>query len=124
MKELITVYGTVTGTGAYSLASDLFYKAVPYIRIPKGLKAKVWCKRIAGEAADVNVEFAQDVTAAEPRWVAVETQRLASPGEVALEKRKPLIIRGRTGREAIRVNRTSGTGVSYVALEIEIGDED
>jgi len=119
MGELITFKGHVSGTGDYTLDSDILYSTVTYVRIPKGMKAKVWCKRISGEAADVAIEFTHDITASTPTWKELSVEKLASAGELILEKRRPTVIHGFTGKEAFKITRTSGTGDSYVEIEVE-----
>ncbi len=124
MKELFTLRGEASGTGDYTLRGDLIYGTATAIRIPKGLKAKIWCKRIAGEAAQVTINYTKDITASSPTWVAVDTENLASAGELVIEKRRPIILRSATGKEAFKVTRDSGTGSSFVDLEVELTDEE
>lgn len=123
MEELFTVYGSVSGTGDYTLDSDIFASTVNYIRIPKGTKLKVWCKRISGSAAEVQLKYTSDVTSGSPVYKTLDVQKLASDGELSLEKRRPMVMRGITGKEAFKVTRSSGSGYSYIALEVEISDE-
>jgi len=121
-SELLTIRGYVSGTGVYSLDSDLFYSTVDYIVIPKGLKAKIWCKRISGEAADVRIEYTYDYGDwSSPKVVGFE--RLASSGEMFIEKRRPIVLRGLTGKEAFRFNRVAGTGDSYIEVELELTED-
>lgn len=127
-SSLLTFRGETDGSstsGTFKLYSDLLYEPVDYIRIPKGMKAKVWCKRISGEeATTIHVEFANDVTAGTPTWSKVSTEYLASPGEVTLEKRRPVVLHGKTGKEAIRVTWSQATaGKAYVEIEVELTDE-
>ena len=123
MTELLTVTGTVTGTGAIALASDLVRGTVSMVRIPRGHKAKIWCKRIAGESAIIDIEYTHDSTASPIVWATQSEEYLASPGEIQLEKRRPLVCRGITGKEALRVTRKTGTGGTSVDLEIEVGKD-
>ena len=127
VSELFTVYGKTDGTnttGTFSLSSPVFRGTVTYIRIPKGMKAKIWGKRISGDAATITVEMTRDVTAGTPTWSAVHTEYLASPGELNIEKRRPIIVEGRTGKEAIRITWSQGTaGTTHVEFDIEITDE-
>ena len=133
MRELFTVYGKTDGsstTGDFKLYSDLFYYSDPtsptkdYIRIPKGLKAKIWCKRISGEAVEVIIKFTKDVTAASPTWAEIGRENLASAGEFTLEKRRPIVVRSITGKEAIRFSWSQPSpGNSYFEAEIEFTDE-
>lgn len=123
MTELLTITGTITGTGVINLASGLVRGTVSMVRIPKGHKAKIWCKRIARESAIIDIEYTHDSTVASPVWATQSEEYLVSPGEILLEKRRPIVCRGLTGKEAIRVSRAAGTGVTSVDLEIEIGKD-
>lgn len=123
--ELVTVRGETDGsatTGTVSLDSDLFQSEAAYFRIPKGLKAKIWFKKIAGEGETLfTLQYTHDVTAATPTWKDVQQEVLASKGEIALEKRRPEILRSFTGREAFRVNWTQPTACkAYIELGVEL----
>jgi len=120
MSELLTIRGYASGAEVYSLDSDLFHSTVNDIRLPRGSKAKVWTKRISGEAAECSLEYTGDITADTPSWKKVDSEKLASAGELNLEKRKPLILHDIDNKSAIRFNRTSGTGDSFIDAEIEI----
>ena len=124
MGELLTLRGHVSGTGDYTLQGDVLYGSVAHVRIPKGMKAKVWAKRIAGEAARVKLMFTHDVTVSSPAWVEVGAEYLASPGEIVLEKRRPIILRGLTGKEAFKLTRDVGDGDSYVDIDVELAEDD
>lgn len=119
MGELVTFRGSVSGTGVYTLDSDILYSPVTEVRIPRGLKVKIWSIRISGEAADVAVQYTPDITAATVVWKTVDSEKLASAGEIVVEKRRPIVLRGFTGREAFRVVRLTGLGDSFVTLEVE-----
>ena len=126
-SELMTLYGATDGsstTGQFSLNGDLLYSAVSYVRIPKGMKAKIWCKRISGAAVDVIIEYTYDCTVASPTWVAVSRESLTSAGEIILEKRRPVVLRGFTGKEAFRISWSQSTAASsYVEIEVELSEE-
>ena len=66
MGELITFYGSTDGsstTGTVSLDSNILYSSVDYIRIPKGVKLKIWgIRAYAVENTNFNIEFTSDVT--------------------------------------------------------------
>ena len=132
MKEIITLKGETDGsntTGDFPLYGDIVYVAtgspVTSFRIPAGLKAKVWAKRISGAAVTVNINYTRDITAGAPTCVLMDSEYLASAGEVALEKRRPVVLRGLTGKEAFKVSwSSSAADKSYVTLEVEITDED
>ena len=128
VSELFVVRGETDGAsteGTFELDSDIFYDRVSFIRIPKGMKAKVWFKKLAGDGeTTVALEFTNDVTAETPSWKALENEKLASSGEVALEKRRPVILRGRTGKEAFRLRWSQPTATkAYVELGVEFDEE-
>jgi len=129
VSELFTVYGKTDGSsaeGTFSLTSTLFRGSVNYIRIPKGMKLKIWCKSISGKPAVVNIEYTSDVTAETPEWNPIHTEVLASEGEIEIEKRRPIIVLGKTGKEAVSFtwDQTDfGAGVTYIEFDIEITDE-
>ena len=126
-EELFVLRGESDGTnttGTFALDSDLLYSTVTYVRIPKGLKAKVWFKKLSGEGETlVTLEYTHDVTVATPVYKALQVEKLASKGELALEKRRPTIIRGFTGKEAFRVTWSQPTALkAYVELGVEMGE--
>jgi hypothetical protein len=127
MSELITLRGETDGSatsGTVPLDSDLFYSTVSYLRIPKGMAAKIWFKKIAGEAETLfTLQYTYDCTPASPTWKNIQQEKLASKGELTLEKRRPEILRAFTGKEAIRVTwtqPTSGAAKAYVELGVEL----
>jgi hypothetical protein len=135
VKELLTLKGESDGTSAsgdFPLYSDLIYHdAAPWtpptkVVIPYGMKAKVWAKRLAAEGETLfTIYWAKDATVASPAWELLDAQKLASKGELWIEKRRPLVIRSVTGREGFKVSWSQPTPVkAYVELEVEITDED
>jgi len=129
VRELLTLFGKTDGsstTGTCKLSSELFQSPVDYLRIPKGLKLKLWCKRIAGNGeTDFIIEFTKDVTVSSPTWTELSREKLASKGELILEKRRPVIVRGITGREAVRISWSQPSAVnSFIEVEVEVSDED
>jgi len=129
MKFLTTLRGQTDGvntSGTFTLASELFYGGVSYIRLgDPGVKAKIWCKRISGNPVTINIEMTHDVTASTPTWIVLDSEYLASPGEIALEKKRPIIVHAKTGKEAIRVTWSQASAaLSYVELELELTDEE
>lgn len=124
-SELITMRGETNGTnttGTVPLESDLFQSAVNYFRIPKGLSAKIWFKKIAGEDETLfTVKYTHDVTVAAPDWKNIQQEKLASKGELSLEKRRPEILRALTGKEAFQISWTQSTAAkAYIELGVEI----
>jgi len=128
-SELLILRGETDGTstsGVVPLDSDLLQATVSYVRIPRGLKAKVWFKKISGEAETLfTLQYTYDVTAASPVWKNIQQEKLASKGEISIEKRRPEILRGFRGTEAIRLTWTQSVAAkAYVELGVEIGDEE
>jgi len=119
MSELFTLSGTITGSGTVSLSGDLLYSSTTVVRMPKGMNAKVWCKRITASAAGtITVDYSPDITVASPTYIPVIREYLAAAGEYHIEKRRPTILRGITGNEGFRVS-VSGTGTYTIDLEVE-----
>jgi hypothetical protein len=105
------------------LDSDLFQATVDFLRLPKGMVAKIWFKKIAGEGETLfTLQYTYDCTAAAPTWKNIQQEKLASKGEVALEKRRPEILRAFNGTEAIRITWTQPTGGAVKAY-VEVGLE-
>ncbi len=128
MSELLILRGETDGTsmtGTVNLDSDLFYSTVADFRIPKGLKAKVWFKQVSGEGETMfTLQYTNDVTVASPTYKALQVEKLASKGELAIEKRRPTIMRSFTGKEAFRITWSQPTAVkAYVELGVEVGEE-
>lgn len=132
MKWLMTVYGTASPTdsgasGDFTLTSPDVHGSFSYIRIPKGLKAKVWAKRLSGTVGfTLQIQASGDVTASSPAWSVVDSEHLASAGSLELEKRRPVVILGRTGKEGIKLSyaNTTGAGTIYAVVEVELTDEE
>ncbi|MEM2832766.1 MAG: hypothetical protein QXT16_08990 [Candidatus Caldarchaeum sp.] len=122
MSELLTLRGTATAVGWMSLSSDLLVGTVNQFRIPRGLKVKLWCKRIGGTGSTtVSVSFVPDITS--PTSNPLATEHLASAGELLLEKRRPIVIHSLTGLEGVGIyveDLAAGATVwSEIDIEIE-----
>jgi len=79
--DLINVWGETDGSNTSGPTE---------IAIPKGFKAKIWALEIAGEACDVSIEISKD---AGDTWKKVKTFKLASTGELTIEKKsRPLVV--------------------------------
>jgi len=131
VSELLTLYGTASvsagGSGDFTLTSPMIYGSFTYIRIPKGMKAKIWAKRLAGTVGyTLQINFTHDVTASTPTWSVIDSEHLSSAGMESLEKRRPIVVIARTGKEAVKLSyaNTTGGGTIYVDVEIEITDEE
>jgi hypothetical protein len=121
----MTIRGESDGSatsGTVPLDSDLFQSTVNYFRIPKGMAAKIWFKKVAGEGETLfTLQYTYDCTASPVTWKNIQQEKLASKGEVALEKRRPEVLRSLRGTEAFRVNWTQPTAVkAYLELGVEI----
>lgn len=129
MTELLVLRGSTNGsttTGTVPLDSDLFQSTVTSFRLPRGLKAKVWFKKVSGEDETLfTLQYTYDVTAATPTWKDIENEKLGAKGEIATEKRRPLILRSFTGKEAIRITWTQATAaLAYVELGVELSEDE
>lgn len=124
VSEIITVFGKTDGsntTGTVPLSGPDFSNSPTQLKLDKGLKAKIWAKRISGAPVKFKILYTPDSTAGTPVWIEIDEEDLASEGVIELEKRRPIIISFRTGNEAIRIDWEQGTaGVSTIALDIEI----
>jgi len=123
-SDLITVYGKTDGrnaTGVFTLYSTSFTNSPNYLRFDKGVRVKIWGRRVEGAPATIYIEFAPDATAPSPSWTPVGAVVLSSACAVELEKRRPVVIECRTGREGIRFAWEQSTaGVTHVELDIEV----
>jgi len=131
VRWLFTVNGCATpssSTGDFTtLTSPSVYGNFSYIRLPKGFKAKIWAKRLAGTAGFMLViNYTTDVTVSQPNWTAVDVEYLASAGSIELDKRRPIVIPFRTGNEAIKFSYSNATANSNIcfSVDIEVTDED
>jgi len=132
MRELMTVFGTASPTasgqsGDFTLSAPIAHNTFTYIRIPKGLKVKIWAKRLAGTAGfTLLVQYTNDVTAPSPTWITIDAEHMAAAGSLELEKRRPVVVVARTGNEAVKLSyaNTTDAGTLYASVDIEITDED
>jgi hypothetical protein len=127
--------GESTGTdvsGDFPLYSDLLYHdSAPYtpptkVLIPYGMKAKIWAKRLAAEGETLfQIYWSKDASVAAPTWELLDSQKLASKGEISLEKRRPIVIRSLAGTEGFKISWSqSAAAKAYVELEVEVTDEE
>jgi len=127
MGELFTLYGATDGsntTGTFDLYGDLLQAAVNYVRIPKGMKAKIWCKLVSGAPVDVSIQYTHNVTVTSPTYITITTESLANAGEESIEKRRPIVLRGFTGKEAFKTTWSqSSAAKSYVQIEVELTED-
>jgi len=125
VSELMILRGETDGastTGVVSLDSDLFYSAVSYFRIPRGLAAKVWFKKVSGEGETLfTLQYTYDVTVPSPVWKSIQQEKLSGKGEISIEKRRPVVLRSFNGTEAFRVTWTQPTASkAYIEIGVEI----
>jgi len=124
-SELITIRGETDGSaasGVVPLDCDLFQSTVSYFRIPKGMTAKIWFKKISGEGETLfTLRYTYDCTVASPSWKSIQQEKLASKGEIALEKRRPEILRSLNGTEAFQITWSQPTAAkAYIEVGVEI----
>lgn len=113
------------GSGTCKIKSPYIYPpdGIDYIRIPIGLKVKIWAKRISGDECKFKITLSRDGGSTFPETLTIEYN--PAPGEVALEKRRPIVVKAFTGQEAIRIDyEKSSTNPAYFELEIEFTDEE
>lgn len=124
-SEHITLSGITNGTnatGVLAVVSDVIYGNVETIRIPKGLALKIWSKHINGADVTVKTQYTLDVSAESPTWVdfAVDVFDASVEGDRNIEKRRPLLFRGFTGKEAVRFTYTQEiAGISGIEINAE-----
>lgn len=124
-SEHITLSGITDGTnatGVLAVVSDVIYGSVESIRIPKGLALKIWSKHINGADITVKTQYTLDVSAESPTWVdfAADVFDASVEGDRNIEKRRPLLFRGFTGKEAVRFTYTQEiAGISGIEINAE-----
>jgi hypothetical protein len=133
VTEILTLKGESDGintSGDFPLYSDIIYHDAMFplqtkIIIPFGMKVKIWAKRFAAEGETLfQIFFSNDATVASPSWNLVDAEKLASKGEISLEKRRPIVLRSITGKEGFKVSWLQPTAVkAFVDLEVEFTDE-
>jgi hypothetical protein len=90
------------------------------------MKAKIWAKRLAAEGETLfQIYWSKDASVTSPTWELLDSQKLASKGEISLEKRRPIVVRSLTGKEGFKISWSMPTAVkAYIELEAEITDEE
>ena len=125
MRELFTVYGsaspTASGTGTFaSLTATIGYSTFSNITIPKGLKAKIWAKRLSGTVG-YQLQIQWGVSGSQ---TTISTENLASAGVIELEKRRPIVLVGDGTKQLSFAYYVSGAGTISFEVEIELTDEE
>lgn len=136
VSELFTIHGETDGvsnTGNFILYSDVFITDAlasdpVYLRIPAGMKIKIWSTRISGVGSATNVVtlYTHDVTAVAPTWIDISTdiQDVTFESQLYSEKRRPIVVRGFSGNEAITFAwEQSAPSKAYFEAEIEYTDD-
>lgn len=133
VSELFTVYGETDGVAVtddlplYADIIDYTIAAPEYLRIPRGMKLKIWAIRVNGNLGDtaVTVNYTHDVTAGIPVYIAINTDILdnAVDSRFSDDYRKPIILRGFTGDEAVKFTWTQPAAVvANAEIDIEYCD--
>lgn len=115
----------VTASGTLELKSDVIYGDTEAIRLPRGLALKVWSKHMNGADVTVETQFTHDIGVAVPVWetMAADVFVASVEGDRNIEKRRPLLFRGLTGKEAVRFTYAqSAAGVSGVEINVEFSE--
>jgi hypothetical protein len=78
------------------------------VLIPYGMKAKIWAKRLAAEDETLfQIYWSKDASVGSPTWELLDSQKLASKGEISLEKRRPIVVRSLSGKEGFKISWTN-----------------
>jgi len=120
MTDLIAIYGETDGTtltDTFSLNSEWFESPVDYVKVDKGLSAKVWILELSGAAVDVLVDMSPDDGAS---WINVKRIKLPSDGHLELDHRRPVIIAAKNDTTRFRLNWSQAAAAkSYVNGVVE-----
>jgi hypothetical protein len=140
VRELVTYIGVATAAATsgtfYLYATHMYvtgstpYVPIPVLVIPFGMKAKIWRVQVSSTAAvAVQLQFAPNAatyyTGATPTWATLDTYNLASPGELVIDYRRPIVIDSRYGTEGIQLVFASASSVQptvNVTVEFVWGD--
>jgi len=123
MSDLIDLNGETDGSstsGTFSLQSEWFENTVDYIKIDKGLAAKLWIMEISGAATDVIVQQSFDGGSS---WSNVKRYNLTSDGHLELDNRRPIIMTGMQDDIQFRLQWSQDTAAkSYVNATVEFDE--
>ncbi len=123
VMTLITFNSETDGsstTGVFSLRSDIIDGTVDYIQADIGTVLKIWAKRLVGGALYLLVYWTDDVTVPSPTWRLIDVEYLVSAGDKSYDKRRPIKVKYRTGKEAVQFRWSQATAAkSYIGLEVE-----
>ena len=124
---MLTLYGETDETntsGTFTLKNEWFASDVTFIRVDRGIVAKLWGFEVGGGAVTVKIEITEDITAESPTWTTIKTIDLTSAGQIAEDWKKPfIIVTGKSGKEAFRVTWEQSTAaLSRVSLIVEFAE--
>jgi len=138
--EMFTVYGATDGVntdGTVALYAPVIFGTDDFLQIPRGMKLKIHAIRISAEAVAptdtyVQVRFTHDVVTNPPEptpsiggwagWQIVTNQFLDVTDDPRMneDKRKPIILPGLSGLEAIAVSWVQVVACEvYIELDVE-----
>jgi hypothetical protein len=141
ISQLFTVNGTGATSGiGLSLTSTIIKSvgnstlAPTFIRIPRGMKLKIWGKSIIStqNTETVLTQMTHNGASTAPAgYVTVDTQPSATNTSTAAtasvafaNKHRPIVLEGLTGKEAVRfVTTAAAASATSISYEIEITNE-
>jgi len=139
-RELVTYSGLVTAAATsgtfYLYATHMYvtgsapYVPIPVLVIPYGMKAKIWRVQVSSTAAvAVQLQFSPNAATyyagGTPSWATLDTYNLASPGELVIDYKRPIVIDSKYGTEGIQLVFASASSVQptvNVTVEFVWGD--
>jgi len=126
VRELVNYNGFVTAaatsgtlllyTSHMYVTGSTPYVPIPVLVIPFGMKAKIWRVQVSSTAAVVvQLQFSPNAATyyagGTPSWATLDTYNLASPGELVIDYRRPIVIDSRYGTEGIQLVFASSSSV-------------
>jgi len=126
VRELVNYNGFVTAaatsgtlllyTSHMYVTGSTPYVPIPVLVIPFGMKAKIWRVQVSSTAAVVvQLQFSPNAATyyagGTPSWATLDTYNLASPGELVIDYRRPIVIDSRYGTEGIQLVFASASSV-------------
>jgi hypothetical protein len=141
ISQLITINGTAaTSAVGMSLTGTIIKSAggvstaPTFLRIPRGMKMKIWEKVITSTQNNESVltQYTHNgVSTAPTGWITIDkistaqnTSTAATPSVTIVNKRRPIILEGLTGKEAVQfVTTATAASATSITYEIEITNE-
>jgi len=130
VTQLFTLQGSCassTSTVGFTLYATLMKTNPTKLRIPHGMKLKIWEKNIYTTIStdSVTLQYAHDGSSTSPTWVTIDKQPvilgMVTGGMININKRRPIVLDGLRGTEAIQF--LSGNSATSISYEVEITDE-